>query len=647
VVDLVGVQKYTQDHTYINHWVSPAPFEGSGDIAVDKSGNVYVTDIWNHRIQKFSSGGELLLIWGEYGFLPGQLREPKGIAIDENELVYVAEKFSSRIQIFNTDGTFVGTWGNYGSEDGEIRGANDIVFDENGQAYVADYDNNRIQKFTPDGQFIFSWNSNRSKAVRMYPGGVASDQAGHIYVLNLERIEKFNRDGSFINTWSLSGDESGNVPFALGIGADQNGQIYVSDARNNQIEKFTEDGAFLMTWGNEGSGDSQFDGPAGIALDIDGYIYVADMENHRIQKFTSEGIFVNAWGSEGSALGLLNFPSGVAIDSSGSVLVMDSGNERIQKFTSNGSLVDSWGIGGEVRRNFGWSYGITVDLQGYVYVANTNYNTIQVFDPSGGFVTAFGEYGANEGMFNFPQGITVSNNGDIIVADYDNYRIQVFSPAYPSSDLTSGRVQNGSFEEDPALSKWTYGGSLPVQQNRTAIHGSYSMMLGNIVPAVEQGRSDAWAYQTIYIDPTWARPMLSFRYNMNVNDIMDYSDFFVEIQDGVGRNHLATVLRDGYQPCVPNVAPPAGTDLGWRSVSYDLSTYKGQSIRLVFINRNLWPNSWGIWTYVDDVRVVDAGALPVYENPQEVFLPLLNNESCDTLPGLYKSQLLMRPQLLP
>jgi hypothetical protein len=96
---------------------------------------------------------------------------------------------------------------------------------------------------------------------------------------------------------------------------------------------------------------------------------------------------------------------------------------------------------------------------------------------------------------------------------------------------------------------------------------------------------------------------------MFVNDIMDYSDFFVAIQDGVGLNHLETVLRDGYPG---NVAPPAGHDMDWRTKTFDLSAYKGQHIRLVFSNRNLWTNSWGIWTTVDDVRVVDAADLPTF-----------------------------------
>jgi hypothetical protein len=153
------------------------------------------------------------------------------------------------------------------------------------------------------------------------------------------------------------------------------------------------------------------------------------------------------------------------------------------------------------------------------------------------------------------------------------------------------------------------------------------LTLGRPVAAQEQGEGQAWAHQTFYIDPTWARPVLSFRYRMHVNDIRDYSDFFVSIQDGVGANHLATVLRDGYQPCGSNTAPTAGTDVGWRSGGYDLSAHRGQHVRLVFANRNLWSNSWGIWTHVDDVRVVDEGA-PI-SGAEQVYLPLVVSPHCD------------------
>ena len=97
---------------------------------------------------------------------------------------------------------------------------------------------------------------------------------------------------------------------------------------------------------------------------------------------------------------------------------------------------------------------------------------------------------------------------------------------------------------------------------------------------------------------------------------------------------MANVLRDGFQSCLGNVAPPAKTELDWRTYSQDLSLFKGQNIRLFFSNRNLHDgSSLGIWTFVDNIRVLDAGPLPS-GGPESVFLPtILNNyeptQDCD------------------
>ncbi len=53
------------------------------DVAVPGSGNVYVTDTYNHRIQKFNAEGVFLGTWGGYGTSAGQLNYSMGIDIDE------------------------------------------------------------------------------------------------------------------------------------------------------------------------------------------------------------------------------------------------------------------------------------------------------------------------------------------------------------------------------------------------------------------------------------------------------------------------------------------------------------------------------------------------------------------------------------
>jgi DNA-binding beta-propeller fold protein YncE len=68
---------------------------------VDASGNVYVADAGNNRIQKFSSSGTLITMWGSLGTGNGQFSNPSGVAVDASGNVYVADTFNNRIQVFS------------------------------------------------------------------------------------------------------------------------------------------------------------------------------------------------------------------------------------------------------------------------------------------------------------------------------------------------------------------------------------------------------------------------------------------------------------------------------------------------------------------------------------------------------------------
>src|SRR5205814_1918932 len=90
-------------------------FNGPVNIAVDSSGNVYVADTLNHRIQKFTSAGNFLTAWGSHGSTNGQFGYPEGVATDGSGNVYVADTQNYRIQKFTSTGTFLTKWGGSGS----------------------------------------------------------------------------------------------------------------------------------------------------------------------------------------------------------------------------------------------------------------------------------------------------------------------------------------------------------------------------------------------------------------------------------------------------------------------------------------------------------------------------------------------------
>jgi hypothetical protein len=78
------------------------------DMAWDADGNTYISDGYiNSRVAKVDKNGKWLKSWGEPGDQPGQLNTPHSIAVDASGNVYVADRGNRRIQVFDGNGKFL------------------------------------------------------------------------------------------------------------------------------------------------------------------------------------------------------------------------------------------------------------------------------------------------------------------------------------------------------------------------------------------------------------------------------------------------------------------------------------------------------------------------------------------------------------
>lgn len=88
-------------------------FDLPTDIAVAPDGSFYVSDGYgNSRVIQFDSEGELLLEWGTYGNGDGEFNIPHGIDLDASGNVYVADRENNRIQKFDALGNYITQWQN-------------------------------------------------------------------------------------------------------------------------------------------------------------------------------------------------------------------------------------------------------------------------------------------------------------------------------------------------------------------------------------------------------------------------------------------------------------------------------------------------------------------------------------------------------
>src|SRR6266498_2659535 len=134
------IQKFDKDGNFILMWGSQGAGDGQflfhvppahyGSIAVDKDGYVYVTDHFN-RIQKFDSNGKFLMKFGDTGYADGKFDKPLSIALDRQGNIYVTDNGNNRIQKFDQNGKFLASFGPFSYPVG-------ITLDPEGHIYVVE-----------------------------------------------------------------------------------------------------------------------------------------------------------------------------------------------------------------------------------------------------------------------------------------------------------------------------------------------------------------------------------------------------------------------------------------------------------------------------------------------------------------------------
>ena len=107
----------------------PGDFSLPTGVAVDKDGNVYVTDTLNNRVEVFDADGAFVSQFGKSGDGPGHFARPKGIAVDGDGHIWVADEFQCRVQVFNKDGQLLIYFGGTGFYPGQFNALYGIAFD--------------------------------------------------------------------------------------------------------------------------------------------------------------------------------------------------------------------------------------------------------------------------------------------------------------------------------------------------------------------------------------------------------------------------------------------------------------------------------------------------------------------------------------
>lgn len=496
-------------------------------LALDLAGDIYFADIDNNRVRKIDAGGTISTVAGngQAGFggdggpaIVASLDSPMSVALDSSGNLYISDSGNHRVRKVSSGGVITTVAGNGGisapctlSPGVPLSGvATSISLSDRtgvgvggaGSLFIADADAGCVRRVDStgnmvtvagNGNFLFAGDGGPAISASLTsPLGVTVDAAGNLFISDTGNLRVRKVAGPVTITSTIttvagngltySGDGSQGVNASLNsvqgvsVAADGSGNIFIADSVDNLIRKISVGGMITTVAGNgcfgfsvgnppacnkpgdAAAGDgvlavnASLAGPTAVAADSLGNIFIADASNHRIRKVDTLGTIstVAGDGTQGFAgdhnlaTGAeLSFPSGVAVDAAGSLFIADTDNHRIRMvvgahittFAGTGTAGYGGDGGPAAGAMLNFPTGVAFDsLYKNVFIADlsnqrvrrVNVQTQTITTVAGNGTTGFGGDGgpATGAMFDFPTAVAVDGSGNLFVADFGNQRIR-------------------------------------------------------------------------------------------------------------------------------------------------------------------------------------------------------------------------------
>lgn len=285
------------------------------------------------------------------GFDMNQFNYPTGIAYDQDENLYVSDMHNHRIQKWmkgSTVGITVAGGNGYGSEANQFNEPGKIAIDPLGTLYVADTENHRIQKWyngASEGETVAGGKGGGAGLHQLdTPYGIALDTDGYLYVSEIfnNRVVRWD-PGASTGVVVAGGNGQGKGPdqlyFPMGIALDQDKNLYVADTYNHRVQLWKPGAQEGITLLNANDTELQsFNFFTGITVDKNNKLYLSDYENRRIIEFNLKNRslkIVAGDNQDGSAPNQFSHPFQLITKTNDFILVADAQNNRIQKWKLN------------------------------------------------------------------------------------------------------------------------------------------------------------------------------------------------------------------------------------------------------------------------------------------------------------------------
>jgi len=211
----------------------PGIFDNAGQLAIDASGNLWVTSPDFQYMQKYDGSGKFQKIVcmgpgvNNCPMATAQTEVPDNIAIDAQGNIYVATNVVSAmpntILKFDSNGNYVTSIGSTFSHSSQYSSPAGIAFDAVGNMYAVDSGNGRVQKFDGQGNYLSQFGSVGNGAGQFAgpPGAISIDVSRNVYVTDYSgyRVLVFDGNGNYLRQFGTYGNGNGQFTAVLGVAA--------------------------------------------------------------------------------------------------------------------------------------------------------------------------------------------------------------------------------------------------------------------------------------------------------------------------------------------------------------------------------------------------------------------------------------------
>jgi NHL repeat len=350
-VDPVGHWSVVNE-THIKVDRTPPELEVGGTLAEQaKVGTRQATYSLNYTAKDGDEGTATAATpYGTQGIGPGQLERPQGVAVDSSGDVWVSDKINNKVVEYDSSGNLIRQIPS-GTANGQINGPREIALGKNGNLWVAEAGNKRVQQFTPTGEFV----SKIEDPGFVEPFGVAVSATGSVWITDNGAGKIFNySEAGVLNFSQASTVLNSGVPY--GIGVDAFGHAWVAFQGTDSVVE-TESTATgngprlkkLFQFGGTGTAAGQFRAPFDVEIAKSGNIFVSDALNNRVQEFKPDGSFMRQFGTEGVASNQLKEPRSLATGPGNTLIIADAANHRVARWTHADRHIESGVVKAEVK----------------------------------------------------------------------------------------------------------------------------------------------------------------------------------------------------------------------------------------------------------------------------------------------------------